>query len=98
VLQNSRRARGYARQPEGSNIRPGYYGKYAVSRDLTDDEIRANLDAGKPFVIRYRANGDYDKKMKVVDLVKGERLLAENDTDDVILKSTSPCPPTILPM
>ena len=36
----------------------GYYGEYARCRNLTEAEIFRNLDAGKPFVIRLKSEGN----------------------------------------
>lgn len=71
---------------EKTGVRPGYYGKYAKCRNLTDDQIVENLKAGKPFVIRFRAPGNYDKRMIIKDLIKGDLALPENDIDVVIMK------------
>ncbi len=65
----------------------GYYGKYAKCRNLSEEEIYRNLDAGKPFVIRLRSMGDPANKIKFRDAVKGEITVTENDQDVVILKS-----------
>ncbi|MDD3669632.1 MAG: glutamate--tRNA ligase family protein [Alphaproteobacteria bacterium] len=67
--------------------RPGYYGKYAKCRGLTDAEILAKLDAGAQPIIRFKSSGDPDRRMVVKDLFKGELNLPENDIDQVILKS-----------
>ncbi len=66
---------------------PGYYGKYAKCRNLSEEEIYKNLDAKKPFVIRLRSLGDPEIKHKFHDEVKGEITVPENDQDIVILKS-----------
>ncbi len=65
----------------------GYYGKYARCRDLTEEEIYANLDAGKPFVIRLKSLGNPEIKHKFHDEIKGDITVPENDQDVVILKS-----------
>ncbi len=65
----------------------GYYGKYARCRNLTEEEIYRNLDAGKPFVIRLKSMGDPENKIKFRDAIKGEITVTENDQDVVILKS-----------
>ncbi len=65
----------------------GYYGKYAKCRDLSEEEIYRNLDAGKPFVIRLRSMGNPENKIKFHDEIKGEITVTENDQDVVILKS-----------
>ncbi len=41
----------------------GYYGKYATCRNLTIEEIEANLLAGKSYVLRLRSQGIQKKKL-----------------------------------
>ena len=65
----------------------GYYGKYAKCRNLTEEEIYAALDAGKPYVIRLRSMGDASHKFTFHDEIKGDVTVTENDQDVVILKS-----------
>ncbi len=65
----------------------GYYGKYAKCRNLTEEQIYANLAAGKPFVIRLKSQGDTSHKITFRDRIKGEITVTENDQDVVILKS-----------
>ena len=45
----------------------GYYGKYAKCRNLTEEEIYKNLEAGKPFVIRLKSMGDSSRKFTFHD-------------------------------
>ena len=66
---------------------PGYYGKYAKCRNLTEEQIYQNLSAGKPFVIRLKSQGDVNKKLTFKDAIKGDITVTENDQDVVILKS-----------
>lgn len=65
----------------------GYYGAYAVGRNLTFEEIQTKIEAGQPYVIRFRSPGDPAKKVYHTDLVKGKMELPENDQDVVLLKS-----------
>lgn len=65
----------------------GYYGEYAKCRNLSEEEIYRNLDAGKPFVIRLKSLGNPENKLKFRDEIKGEITVTENDQDVVILKS-----------
>lgn len=74
-------------EQEKEKIRPGYYGKWAKWRDRGDEEVLAALEAGQAFVMRFRSSGNFDNKIKVHDLILGERELSENDQDIVILKS-----------
>lgn len=65
----------------------GYYGKYARCRDLTQEQICAALDAGKPYVVRLRSLGDPTEKFTFHDEIKGDVTVTRNDQDVVILKS-----------
>ena len=67
--------------------RPGYYGMWAKCRNLNEEQIKANLDAGKPFVIRFRSPGKYMNKIAIGDVCRGKRFFPENDLDIVIMKS-----------
>ena len=67
-------------------LRPGYYGKYAKCRDLTDEEILANLKAGKPWVLRFKSPGKYENRIVIKDLIRGNLSMPENDMDIVIIK------------
>ncbi len=71
---------------EKQGARPGYYGKYTKCRALTDDEILANLEAGKAWVLRFKSPGNNEKRMVIKDLLKGDVNMPENDLDIVILK------------
>ena len=70
-----------------NKLLPGYYGEFAKCRNLTEEEIYANLDAGKPFVIRLKSQGDVEVKHTFHDEVKGDITVTENNQDVVILKS-----------
>lgn len=72
--------------------RLGYYGKYAKCRNLSIDEAYKRIESGESFVIRFKSNGDYNKKIIVNDLVKGKIEFPENDKDEIILKSTDGLP------
>lgn len=72
---------------EANKVLPGYYGIYARDRNLSVDEEIARIKEGTPWVIRYRSQGDHDKKTKFVDAIRGEIELQDNDVDVVILKS-----------
>ena len=65
----------------------GYYGKYAVWRDRSIEDIKAHLDAGNPWVLRFRSDGSIENQFKFDDLVKGKLTITENDIDNVLLKS-----------
>lgn len=67
--------------------RPGYYGEWALWRDKTEADINAQLDAGKPFVLRFKSNGDHAKRINYVDIFKGKMEVPENDLDVPLIKS-----------
>ena len=56
-------------------------------REITLDEVKAQLEAGNPFVLRVLADGNPEIKTKFTDLVKGNLEIPENDEDFVLLKS-----------
>ncbi len=65
----------------------GYYGKYAKCRDLTLEEVKEKLAAGKPWTLRLRSPGDITKKCCFDDVIRGKIEMAENVIDVVLLKS-----------
>lgn len=73
-------------QQENDDIK-GYYGKYAKCRDLTFNEIKANIDAGKSWTLRLRSPGDANKKCFFDDMIKGKIEMPENIIDVVLLKT-----------
>ena len=73
-------------QQENDDIK-GYYGKYAKCRDLTFNEIKANIDAEKSWTLRLRSPGDANKKCFFDDMIKGKIEMPENIIDVVLLKT-----------
>ena len=74
-------------QQEANKETTGYYGKYAMWRDRSLEDIQAQLDAGMPWVLRFRSTGSIENQFKFDDLVKGKLTITENDIDHVLLKS-----------
>ena len=72
---------------EANKENTGYYGKYAIWRDRSLDEIQAQLAAGNPWVLRFKSDGSIENQFKFDDLVKGKLTVTENDIDHVLLKS-----------
>lgn len=70
-----------------NKLLPGYYGKFAKCRNLTEEEIYENLRQKKPYVIRLKSQGNAEVKHTFKDEIKGEITVTENDQDVVILKS-----------
>ena len=74
-------------QQEAAKDNFGYYGKYATWRDRSLEDIKEKLDAGTPWVLRFRSTGSIENQFKFDDLVKGKLTITENDIDHVLLKS-----------
>ena len=72
---------------EANKETTGYYGKYAIWRDRPMEDIQQQLDAGTPWVLRFRSTGDINHQFKFDDLVKGKLTITENNVDHVLLKS-----------
>ncbi len=56
-------------------------------RSFTMEEVKANLAAGNPFVLRLLSDGDGEKKITFTDMVRGKLEMPVNDEDFVLLKS-----------
>ena len=65
---------------------PGYYGDWAVWRDAPEDQVRARLEAGDPYVIRFRSPGIGGVRVSYTDLIRGEISADDNRNDVVLLK------------
>ncbi len=72
---------------EATKSRIGYYGRYAVCRNIKIEEAYTRIKNGEKFIIRLKSPGDFEKKIVVNDLVKGKIEFPENDLDIVIMKS-----------
>ena len=72
---------------EANKETTGYYGKYAMWRDRSMEEIQAQLNAGNPWVLRFKSMGSIENQFKIADLVKGKLTITENNVDHVLLKS-----------
>ncbi len=67
--------------------RLGYYGKWAVCRNLTNEERAERIKKGDSYIIRFKSLGDFNKKVIVKDLVRGTIEFPENDLDVVLIKN-----------
>ena len=72
---------------EAAKETTGYYGQYAIWRDRSLEDVQAQLDDGRSWVLRFRSTGDVSRQFKFNDLVKGELTVTENNIDQVLLKS-----------
>jgi glutamyl-tRNA synthetase len=82
-----------ARQQKAGAL-PGYYGKWAIWRNATPEQVAEKLAAGERFVVRFRSPGATGVRVSYTDLVRGEMTQDDNRNDVVILKSTDPRLPT----
>ena len=77
---------------EAEKQNPGIYGEFAADRNLSLEEIEANIKAGKPYVLRLKSDGNPDpekaRRIKVEDAIRGTLEMPENFQDVVILKTT----------
>ena len=81
-------ARAEAREvQQAQKVRTGYYGEFAVCRQLTADQAAAKIQAGVPYTVRLRSPGNEQNRIKYSDVVKGTIEMPENDEDIVLLKS-----------
>lgn len=65
----------------------GYYGKYAVARNLTYEEIEEKIHAGMPYVVRLKSPGTAGAYVRYTDPIRGNIDMPENIMDIVLLKS-----------
>ena len=71
-----------------AKLTPGIYGKYSKYRSFSIDELIAKYyEEGGTFpVIRFRSDGDVNRKIVWNDEIRGEISMAENYNDIVIIK------------
>ena len=72
---------------EVNKVRPGYYGIYAKYHHFSPEEAIKLIKEGKPYVIRFKSEGNEKNKYKAYDEIKGQVDITENDQDIVICKS-----------
>lgn len=65
---------------------PGYYGEWATWRDAPEDQVRARLDAGDPYTVRFRSPGIGGQRVSFIDVIRGAISSDDNRNDMVILK------------
>ena len=75
-----------------SKKRIGIYGRYAKFRDVSNEEKTERIKKGEKFTIRFRSEGDFNKKFIFEDLTKGKIEMPENDIDVPIMKSENLLP------
>ena len=61
------------KKQESEGIRPGYYNQWAIWRNKSDEEVLEALEEKKPFVIRFKSNGDFENKIPVEMFCLGKK-------------------------
>ena len=74
-------------QQEANKETTGYYGKYAIWRERSLEDVKSAIDSGLSWVLRFRSTGSIENQFKFDDLVKGKLTITENNVDHVLLKS-----------
>ena len=80
-----------ARQ-QATKLPTGYYGRWAIWRDKTAEEVQAALDEGRPYVVRFRSPGKAGERTSFVDAIRGPLEHETNRNDVVILKASDSSP------
>ncbi|MDX3662106.1 glutamate--tRNA ligase family protein [Streptomyces sp. ID05-26A] len=80
-----------ARQ-QATKLPTGYYGRWAIWRDKTAEDVAEALEAGRPYVVRFRSPGKAGERTKFVDAIRGELEHDANRNDVVILKASDQSP------
>ncbi|HZR49439.1 MAG TPA: glutamate--tRNA ligase family protein [Streptosporangiaceae bacterium] len=83
-----------AQRQQQAGALPGYYGKWALWRDASEDDVVKKLDAGERYVVRFRSPGLTGIRVSFTDAIRGELTQDDNRNDVVVLKSTDPRLPT----
>ena len=76
---------------EAEKLVPGIYGKYALHRNLTFEDIKKRIERGEEYVIRLASGGkegELGKRIRIKDAVRGNLEMPENFQDVVILKAS----------
>lgn len=71
---------------EANKERIGYYGNYALYRNLNPQEAIKKIENNEAYVVRIKSMGDFNKTFVFHDELRGDIALHENDLDIVIRK------------
>ncbi len=72
---------------ETAKLRTGYYGVWAKCRHIPVNEQIERIKNGEEYILRFKSQGNPEKKIKHHDVIKGNVDFPENDQDIVIIKS-----------
>ena len=85
---------GISARQKAAGALPGYYGTWALWREAAPSQVMEKLDAGEPYVVRFRSPGLTGVRVSFTDLIRGHLTADDNRNDVVILKSSEPRLPT----
>ncbi len=74
---------------QARKVPTGYYGRWALWREGTADEVAAALAENKPYVVRFRSPGRPGRRIEFLDAIRGRIEMEDNYNDVVILKSSA---------
>jgi glutamyl-tRNA synthetase len=80
-----------AARQESLKVPTGYYGEWALWRDADPADVRAALDAGRPYVVRFRSPNEAGR-VRYQDAIRGRLEHEANRNDAVLLKSSDQSP------
>jgi glutamyl-tRNA synthetase len=76
------------KQQQQAKVPPGYYGRWAIWRDATAEQVKAKLAEGAPYVVRFRSPGTPGRRVEFDETIRGRMSAEDNYNDVVILKSS----------
>ncbi|WP_163505408.1 glutamate--tRNA ligase [Fodinicola acaciae] len=80
-------------QQQAQKVPTGYYGTWALWRNASAEEVRAKLDAGVPYVVRFRTPAEAaNQRVHFVDAIRGRLEHEASRNDAVLLKSSDQDP------
>jgi glutamyl-tRNA synthetase len=77
------------KQQQDAKVPTGYYGRWAIWRDATADQVRAKIAEGAPYVVRFRSPGIMGRRVEFDEAIRGRLSAEDNYNDVVILKSSA---------
>ncbi len=76
------------KRQQAEKVPPGYYGRWAIWRDATLEQVQAKLAEGAPYVVRFRSPGTPGRRVEFDEAIRGRLSAEDNYNDVVILKSS----------
>jgi glutamyl-tRNA synthetase len=91
-FETPEQAEARAARQKAAGALPGYYGDWAIWRDAPEEQVRERLQAGDPYVVRFRSPGLSGHRVSFHDEIRGEITADDNRNDIVILKRSDFAP------